>query len=78
MPLTITPMAADTKHPDVPFQFDIGIGVRERDTGWRDLLDRELDRRQADIDRILNTFGIPQAARPVDAAKAGGEVGRTE
>lgn len=78
VPLTITPIAADAKHPDVPFQFDIGIGVRERDTGWRDLLNRELDRRQADIDRILKSYGIPQTERAMETAKAGGEMGRTE
>ncbi|HEY3704402.1 MAG TPA: substrate-binding domain-containing protein [Terracidiphilus sp.] len=78
VPLSITPIEADSKHPDIPFQFDIGIGVRERDAGWRDLLDHELDRRQADIDRILKNYGIPPAERPVQAARAGGEVGRTQ
>lgn len=78
VPLEITPIAADAKHPDIPFQFDIGIGVRERDSGWRDLLDRELDRRQTEIDAILKNYGIPQTERPVQAARTGGEMERTE
>jgi quinoprotein dehydrogenase-associated probable ABC transporter substrate-binding protein len=78
VPLEITPITADARHPDLPFQFDIGIGVRERDAGWRDLLNQELDRRHADIEQILQTYGIPQAERPTRAANSGGEMGRTE
>lgn len=78
VPLEITPIATDSRHPEIPFQFDIGIGVRERDTGWRDLLDRELERRNAEIDQILKSYGIPRVERPAQAATAEAAVGRSE
>ncbi|UWZ86678.1 substrate-binding domain-containing protein [Occallatibacter riparius] len=78
VPLEITPITADSKQPDMPFQFDIGIGVRERDTGWRDLLDRELDRRRAEISAILQNYGIPQAERSTQSASAREQTGRPE
>ena len=64
-PLTVTPLAADAADP--PFEYAIAIGVRKQDRARRDLLDRALDRRQPEIDRILAEYHVPR----VDRALAG-------
>jgi mxaJ protein len=61
-PLAVPPLAADG--PDLPFEFDIAIGVRKQ---RRDLLDQVLERRKPEIDRILAEYDVPR----VDRAPAG-------
>lgn len=58
--LDITPLADDPANPQLPFHFDIGIGVRERDTALKKALDDELTRRHNEIEQILQQFGVPQ------------------
>jgi len=64
VPLKVTPLAEDPKDPDLPFQFDIAIGVREHDDALRNALDEELTRRHSEIEDILRSYGIPQVALP--------------
>lgn len=83
VPLQITPVADDRRHPDIPFHFDIAIGVRANDTDLKETLNRELDRRRPEIERILRAYGIPQSAPPMETAKvaqsaAAAGTGRTE
>lgn len=47
----------------IPFEFDIAMGVRRRDTGLRDELDGIIDRRRADIDAILRAYSVPRTDR---------------
>lgn len=70
VPLDITPMLDDPDHPDLPFHFDIGIGVREGDTALRQTLDGELARRRRQIEQILRAYGIPQLAMPTELARS--------
>lgn len=58
--LDITPLLEDPANPQLPFHFDIGIGVRENDTALKISLDAELMRRHKEIEEILQQFGIPQ------------------
>jgi quinoprotein dehydrogenase-associated probable ABC transporter substrate-binding protein len=60
VPLDITPVDRDPMHPDLPFAFDIGLGVREGDSELKQRLDAELVRRHAEIEEILRSYGIPQ------------------
>ena len=60
VPLEITPIAGDPTLPNLPFHFDIAIGVREGDRALKESLDAELARRRATIHKILNSYGIPQ------------------
>ena len=69
-PLEITPVERDPMHPALPFAYSIGIGVRENDTALEQILDAELRRRQADIQRILHSFGIPESSPGAQEAKA--------
>jgi mxaJ protein len=59
VPLTITPVSPRIDLPFTPFVFDIAMGVRRGDSTWRARLDTELVRRRADIQRILNDYGVP-------------------
>lgn len=60
VPLDITPIIGDPQNPNLPFRFDIAIGVREADTTLKDRLDLELTRRHTKIEQILRSYGIPQ------------------
>lgn len=43
-----------------PFAFSIAMGVRRGDRALRDRLDNFIARRQADIDGILDAYGVPR------------------
>lgn len=72
VPLDITPIAGDSRNPNLPFHFDIGIGVRPGNTSLADILNAELVRRRADIQKLLTTYGIPQLSLPPMAARSSG------
>jgi quinoprotein dehydrogenase-associated probable ABC transporter substrate-binding protein len=72
VPLEITPIDGDPTLPNLPFHFDIAIGVREGDQALKQSLDAELVRRRAAIHTILNSYGIPQFD---EAAATGSPVG---
>jgi mxaJ protein len=59
--LAVTPLAAE--RADLPFAFDIAMGLRKEDLARRDLLDRVLERRGPDIDRILAEYHVPRVDR---------------
>ena len=44
--------------------FAIAVGVKRGNTDLRDRLDAALAKRKADIDRILDEYSVPRAARP--------------
>lgn len=60
VPLQITPLRDDPKLPNLPFHFDIALGVRRGDRTLEQQLNAELARRVPEIRRILNSFGIPE------------------
>lgn len=68
VPLDVTPITADPADPAM--SYSIGIGVRPRDVQLRQILDAEVERRQADIRRLLASYGIPQAG-PASAVQGG-------
>lgn len=70
VPLDITPITDDPANPNLPFHFDIGIGVRNGNTSLKNTLDGELTRRRNDIDRILHQYGIPQIATANQIARS--------
>jgi ABC-type amino acid transport substrate-binding protein len=73
VPLDIVPVASDPEHPELPFSFDIAIGVRKGDTALKQRLDAELVRRHAEIEQTLRSYGIPQVNLPARAAVSTGE-----
>lgn len=60
-PLTVTPLP---QPPGVtaPFDYAIAMGVRKGDTALRDRLDGALARRHAEIEAILDEYGVPRVA----------------
>jgi mxaJ protein len=59
-PLVITPITPEADGRELPFTFEIGMGVRKRDRALRDRLERIIERRRPQIDRILESFGVPR------------------
>jgi ABC-type amino acid transport substrate-binding protein len=72
IPLDITPIEPDSKHPDLPLVFSIGMGVRHGDVALKEQLNSELARRREQIQQILGSFGIPQPG--LASAQARGEL----
>ena len=59
-PLVIVPVRPQIDPPFLPFVYDISMGVRRGDTlGTR--LNDIIQRRQAEIGRILDDYGVPRA-----------------
>jgi mxaJ protein len=58
--LTVTALSADADSPSVRFVFDISMAVRPGDRALREALNDFLVRRHADIDAILDDYGIPR------------------
>jgi mxaJ protein len=68
VPLRVTPLATPPDMKDQPFAFSIAMGVRRGDDELRQMLNAAIDRRRADIDRILAGYAVPR----VDAGAPGG------
>jgi mxaJ protein len=69
VPLAVTPITDTTEFSPLRFQFDIAMGVRKGDHALKAQLDDVIARRQADIDALLQSYGVPlvkatMAARP--------------
>jgi mxaJ protein len=60
-PLRLTPVQPWLDGPQWPMVYDISMGVRRNDLKLRDTLDRELDRRAADVENLLAAYAIPRA-----------------
>jgi hypothetical protein len=54
-----------------PFAFDISMGVRKADTELKGRLEQVLERKQGEIEAILEDFGVPLL--PLAAAAPGGK-----
>lgn len=52
---------------DLPFAFDISMGVKPGNEALLRRLERVLERRQAEITRILRDYGVPLLARKASA-----------
>jgi quinoprotein dehydrogenase-associated probable ABC transporter substrate-binding protein len=63
-PLEVASIDPDPLNPSLPLAFDIAIGVRPRDQELKERLNSELARRRPEISHLLDSYGIPQAARP--------------
>ena len=61
--LRVVPVAAPADGPALPLAFDISVAVRSDDSERRDLLDRVIDRRRADIDAILAEYDVPRVVQ---------------
>lgn len=62
-PLSISPIEPQIDLPFLPFVFDISMAVRRGDVERAAMLDRFIERRQPDIDRLLEAYGVPRIGR---------------
>jgi mxaJ protein len=67
VPLELTPVVPPADLPYLPFAFDIGMGVRRKDTALRSELDTWIGAHGQDINRLLADFHIPRADQPATA-----------
>jgi len=68
-PLELVPLVGD---PGVPLAFDISMGVKKGDQALKTRLENALDRRQADIRKVLEDFGVPLLPPEGAGAKGAG------
>ena len=54
--LSLSPLADDRV---VPMTFEFSMGVRKGDQALKGALEQALDRRQADVTKILGDYGVP-------------------
>jgi mxaJ protein len=60
--LEVVPVASTADLPVFPFVYDISMGVRQGEEALKQELESVLDRRQGDIQRILEGYGVPLVA----------------
>jgi quinoprotein dehydrogenase-associated probable ABC transporter substrate-binding protein len=60
VPLELTPVSPQIDLPFLPFVFDISMGVRRGEEGFRGEIEQAIDRNRPAIDRILDEYGVPR------------------
>jgi mxaJ protein len=65
VPMEVVPVPSGKG--DLPFAFDISMGVKKGNDALRARLQKVLDSRQAEITKILTDFGVPLLDRKVNA-----------
>jgi mxaJ protein len=61
--LEVVPVSPSIEPPGIPFAFEIAMGVRPGETALKAELDEILDRRRRDVQRILETYGVPRVVQ---------------
>jgi quinoprotein dehydrogenase-associated probable ABC transporter substrate-binding protein len=86
VPLVVQPLPEYDSVADLPFAFNMAMGVRRRDRELRDSLNQLLDRKGPEIQAILKQYGVPllpitqeksAEGERTGAAPAGDTSGRT-
>jgi mxaJ protein len=60
VPLVLVPVEPQIDLPFLPFVYDIAVGVRRGDERLRGELDAILERRQPEIEALLDRYGVPR------------------
>ena len=63
VPLELTPVSPEIDLPFLPFVFDISMGVRRGDDAFREELEQILVRRRAEIESLLDEYGVPRVKK---------------
>jgi mxaJ protein len=66
--LRILPVQPQADGPSLPFTFAMALGVARGKTVLRDRLDAMLVRRRADIERLLDRYGVPRVTHSGSAS----------
>jgi mxaJ protein len=51
---------------DLPFEFDISMGIKRGDDALHDQVEKAIDRKRAEITKILEDYGVPLLDRKAD------------
>jgi mxaJ protein len=62
VPLAVVPVSPQIDLPALPFAFDISVGVRKGDEAFKAELEAVLARKRAEIEAILDAYGVPRLA----------------
>jgi quinoprotein dehydrogenase-associated probable ABC transporter substrate-binding protein len=68
VPLKLVPVSPQVDQPFLPFVYDIAMGVRRGDQELKDRLERIMDKRRGDIDRLLVEYGVPRVDQAIIAS----------
>ena len=60
VPLSLSPVTPQIDRPFLPFVFDISIGVRRDNAPLKDKLERVLEDRRSEIEKLLDDYGVPR------------------
>lgn len=60
VPLELVPVSPQIDRPFLPFVFDVSMAVRRGDDKLRAELDSFIERRQGEIDALLDRYGVPR------------------
>ena len=60
VPMEVVPVSPQIDQPFLPFVFDISMGVRREDQDLKDQIEQVMEKRRADIDRILEDYRVPR------------------
>ena len=66
--LELVPVSPQIDRPYLPFVFDVSMAVRRGDDKLRAELDSFIERRQPEIDALLDRYGVPRVGGPVPAS----------
>lgn len=69
-PLDIVPVTPAAEPPGIAFTFAISMAVRRDDQELLRILDDFITRRRADIDRLLQKYGVPRVPPPASEPRA--------
>ena len=58
--LEVVPVSPQIDLPFLPFVYDISMGVRRGDNAFRDEIEGALERHRAEIEKILDEYGVPR------------------
>jgi mxaJ protein len=67
--LKIMPISPEENSSDLPFVFDIAMGVRKSDRELRDRLDEVITRKHDEIEKILDDYAIPRVHEKGDSGQ---------
>ena len=63
VPLNVTFVSPQIDQPFLPFVYDISMGVRREDQELKEQLERVMEKRRGDIDKLLSDYGVPRLDR---------------
>jgi mxaJ protein len=61
--LEVVPVSPQIDLPFLPFVYDISMGVRRGDNALRDEIEGAIERRRAEIEKILDEYGVPRVGQ---------------